>query len=212
MARGEESTTQAIGRAAYAAGVLGLVVPSKPDPKGSNLVIFPERLTSTCRLEVIDADKLKALGKPAHFKLPGGKRAHRVLAGGAVSIAGRVAAGHRGKTGSFPGASAGVSVKAVRERLGLSQEELGRVTGYSIRSIAGWEAGQALSAAARQKLTETDRLGAAVAELMPAGALGDWLRTPNPAFEGQSPIQIMERGESDRLWQMIFQIDANVAN
>lgn len=106
----------------------------------------------------------------------------------------------------------GISVRVIRQTFGLSQEELARVTGYSTRSIAGWEAGQALSDSARQKLTETERLRSALAELMPAHDLGDWLRSPNPAFEGQPPIQVIERGEADRLWRMIFQIDANVAS
>jgi transcriptional regulator with XRE-family HTH domain len=94
----------------------------------------------------------------------------------------------------------------------VSQEELARITGYSIRAIAGWEAGKKLSDAARQKVVETERLRAALAEIMPAGQLAEWLRTPNPAFEGQSPIQIIERGESDRIWRMILQIDSGVAN
>lgn len=38
--RGVESVTQALGRAAVAAGFDGLRVPSKPDPRGINLVIF----------------------------------------------------------------------------------------------------------------------------------------------------------------------------
>jgi Protein of unknown function (DUF2384) len=38
------------------------------------------------------------------------------------------------------------------------------------------------------------------------------MRTSNPAFEGQTPIQVIERGEADRIWRMIFQIDAGVAN
>jgi transcriptional regulator with XRE-family HTH domain len=108
--------------------------------------------------------------------------------------------------------SVGVSVAEIRQLLGLSQEEFARVTGYSTRSVAGWESGHAVSDSARQKLNETARLRAALTEIVPPGSLGDWLRTPNPAFEGQTPIQVIERGESDRLWQMIFQIDANVAN
>jgi DNA-binding transcriptional regulator YiaG len=108
--------------------------------------------------------------------------------------------------------SDGISVGVIRQNFGVSQEELARVTGYSTRSIAGWEAGQTLSDSARQKLTETERLRAALSQLMPKQDLGEWLRTPNEAFEGQSPIQVIERGESDRLWRMIFQIDANVAS
>jgi transcriptional regulator with XRE-family HTH domain len=105
-----------------------------------------------------------------------------------------------------------VSVATVRRKLGVSQEELARVTGYSTRSIAAWESGHAVSDPARQKLTETERLRAALAQIVPEDQMGPWLRTPNPAFEGQTPIQVIERGESDRLWQMIFQIDANVAS
>ena len=103
-------------------------------------------------------------------------------------------------------------VATVRKTLGLSQVEFSRVTGYSLRSVAGWEGGKALSDSARQKLVETDRLRAALGELLLPQELGEWMRTPNSAFEGQTPIQVVESGEADRLWQMIFQIDANVAN
>jgi hypothetical protein len=71
---------------------------------------------------------------------------------------------------------------------------------------------QPVSPSARLKLTEADRLAVALGQIMPPGSVGDWLRTPNPAFEGQTPMQVMERGESDRLWRMIHQIDAAVAS
>ena len=105
-----------------------------------------------------------------------------------------------------------IEVVEVRTQLGLSQLELARVTGYALRSIAGWEVGKPLSDSAHRKLAETDRLRAALSEILPPNELGKWLRTPNPAFEGQTPIQVMERGEADRLWRMIFQIDAGVAS
>jgi DNA-binding transcriptional regulator YiaG len=114
----------------------------------------------------------------------------------------------------FPKVPKGKVVKVieVRNLLGVSQDELSRITGYSIRAIAGWEAGKKLSEAARQKVVETERLRAALAEIVPAAELGEWMRTPNPAFEGQSPIQVIERGEADRIWRMIIQIDSGVAN
>ena len=34
------------------------------------------------------------------------------------------------------------------------------------------------------------------------------MRTPNPVFERQTPIQVIERGEAERIWRMIFLIDA----
>ncbi len=63
----------------------------------------------------------------------------------------------------------------------------------------------------RPKLIDTARLRAALSGLLAPAALRDWMRSPNPAFEGQTPIQVIERGESDRIWQMIFQIDEGVA-
>jgi DNA-binding transcriptional regulator YiaG len=105
-----------------------------------------------------------------------------------------------------------IQVRGVRNRLGVSQEELARITGYSVRAIAGWEAGKKLSGPALQKVAETERLRAALAEIVPPAELGAWMRTPNSAFEGQSPIQVIERGEADRIWRMIIQIDAGVAN
>jgi DNA-binding transcriptional regulator YiaG len=105
-----------------------------------------------------------------------------------------------------------VKVGDVRRLLGVSQDELARITGYSIRAIAGWEAGKQLSEAARQKVVETERLRSALAEIVPSDELGEWMRTPNPAFESQSPIQVIERGEADRIWRMIIQIDSGAAN
>lgn len=117
------------------------------------------------------------------------------------------------KSAASGGPSSGtILVRNMRQKFGVSQEELARVTGYSTRSVAGWESGQVISDSARQKLIETDRLRSALTQIIPESEVGEWLRTPNAAFEGQTPIQVIERGESDRLWQMIHQIDANVAN
>jgi hypothetical protein len=61
-------------------------------------------------------------------------------------------------------------------------------------------------------MIEAHRLHEALAQIMPPDQVGMWMRTPNPAFEGQTPIQVMERGETDRLWRMIIQIDSSVAS
>lgn len=63
MSRGAEATPQAIGRAAFEAGFHGLIVPSKPDPKGRNLLVFPDVLSVAERIDVLDADALDTLGK-----------------------------------------------------------------------------------------------------------------------------------------------------
>jgi transcriptional regulator with XRE-family HTH domain len=99
-----------------------------------------------------------------------------------------------------------------RKHIGLSQNEIARVTGISLRSVAGIEAGQVVGSSALRKMRESNRLLSTLAQIIPEAELGAWMREPNPAFEGQTPIQVIERGESDRLWQMIFQIEDNVAS
>jgi Protein of unknown function (DUF2384) len=61
-------------------------------------------------------------------------------------------------------------------------------------------------------MTEAHRLCEALSQIMPPESVGEWLRTSNLAFAGQTPIRVIESGESDRLWRMIIQIDANVAS
>jgi len=39
-----------------------------------------------------------------------------------------------------------------------------------------------------------------------------WLETPNPAFNGLKPVEVIERGEIDRLWDMIYYLESGVAS
>jgi hypothetical protein len=36
--------------------------------------------------------------------------------------------------------------------------------------------------------------------------IGQWLQPPNEQFDGSTPLQVMKRGETDRLWRMIWQL------
>lgn len=58
QANGEESWTQAIGRACHEAGFEGLVVPSAQYRQGKNIVIFPEKLTKHSKIKILAADQL----------------------------------------------------------------------------------------------------------------------------------------------------------
>jgi hypothetical protein len=70
---------------------------------------------------------------------------------------------------------------------------------------------QAVAPSARQKLNEMARLREGLARVMAPEHIGQWLNDPNSAFGGRAPLQVIERGEIDRLWRMIFQLDAGVA-
>jgi hypothetical protein len=62
-----------------------------------------------------------------------------------------------------------------------------------------------------QKLKEVTRLFDALSDIIKASAIGPWLQRPNKQFDGSTPLQVMERGESDRLWRMIWQLREGTA-
>ncbi len=55
-----------------------------------------------------------------------------------------------------------------------------------------------------QAMTEVQRITDALRELVAEDAVGPWLETPNKAFDGANPLELIERGETDRTWQVIF--------
>ena len=64
--------------------------------------------------------------------------------------------------------------------------------------MAAWLAGDPPNRANHRNVSEISRLFHALAEVVPASQSGPWLDIPNPAFEGSTPLQVIERGESDR--------------
>ncbi len=63
MAKNAESASQAVGWAAFAAGFQAVKIPSRPEPMGTNLLVFPELLVKGNLLEVLNADELDKLGR-----------------------------------------------------------------------------------------------------------------------------------------------------
>ncbi len=54
--------------------------------------------------------------------------------------------------------------------------------------------------------TELKHLQLTLAELVHADAVGEWMDQPNIEFDGLKPIELIERGESDRLWALIYDL------
>jgi len=98
-------------------------------------------------------------------------------------------------------------VKRFCKRYHLIRPDLTRLTGYSLRSVDKWAGGEIPGGPARKQLTELTRLFDALCEIMDPQSIGQWLKTPNQAFEGSTPIQVIERGETDRIWRMIHLIE-----
>jgi hypothetical protein len=88
----------------------------------------------------------------------------------------------------------------------LSNEALSRVTGASPRTVAYWNAGTPPQRSSAQKIREVTRLFDALADIIDKKVIGQWLQRPNQHFDGSTPLQVMERGETERLWRMIWQL------
>jgi transcriptional regulator with XRE-family HTH domain len=107
---------------------------------------------------------------------------------------------------------AGSLVADVRRKLGLTRKVFSRLTGFSERAIANWERGGKPDEPGLRRIRETERFQARLAEFVQLQAIPEWLDTPNDAFDGLKPLEVIERGEIDRLWNMIFYLESGVAS
>lgn len=101
-------------------------------------------------------------------------------------------------------------VKRIRSRFDYTQEEFARLLACTPRSIAAWEAGKPISKSNLKSLKELDRLSGALARVADAEDLKTWMDTKNPRFEGLKPLEVIARGEVDRLWGMVFHLESGV--
>lgn len=101
-------------------------------------------------------------------------------------------------------------VSSLRKWMGLSQPLFARLLSTSVRTVATLERGQSPTDVAVRRLTELQRLINALSEVIKKESLGTWLVTPNTVFDGFKPLEVIERGESDRIWSMIFFLRSGV--
>lgn len=94
----------------------------------------------------------------------------------------------------------------LRDRLQMPRVVFGRVVNVSERTIAKVEAEAEEVEKLRRPYNEVYRLCAALSEVVDPDSLGGWFVAPNDAFDGLKPIEVIERGEIDRLWEMVFRL------
>lgn len=102
-------------------------------------------------------------------------------------------------------------LRKLRTRLGLGQKEMGDLMGISIRKLSGIETG-AMTATEDdvRRYNELNRLCAELATLIQPEGIGAWLRTPSEYFDGSSAAQVIERGEIDRVWRLVWRVQDGV--
>ena len=101
---------------------------------------------------------------------------------------------------------------SARVQFGLTRKVFARLSGLSERTLATWEGGGAVGEPARRSLTAAARLLHELAAVIRKPALAGWLDTPNDGFGGLKPLEVIERGETDRLWRMIYFLGSGTAS
>lgn len=116
------------------------------------------------------------------------------------------------RVGQRPGLAPSARLVAdVRSGLGVTRELFARLTGFSVRAISGWEAGQPISEPGRRRVKEMERLRAALAEGLRAEFIPQWLEAPCEGLGGLKPVEVLERGEADRFWRVVLLIGSGMA-
>ncbi|WP_221031660.1 hypothetical protein [Actomonas aquatica] len=149
----------------------------------------------------------KATTKRAMTKTPVKKAVKKAIA---KKAAAKVRGAPMALSGDYALGPSRVDTFAVKEfcqRFQMVRPDLTRLTGFSLRSVDKWAAGEEPGNPAKKQLKELVRLFDALAELMESKDVGPWLKAPNPAFAQSTPLQIIERGEIDRIWRMIYQLE-----
>jgi DNA-binding transcriptional regulator YiaG len=100
------------------------------------------------------------------------------------------------------------AIDQIAEKFGLRQETLSRMTGFSLRAVAGWSNGKTPSTPVKRALVEMDRLLDSLSRLMKPKDVGRWLKEPNPALDGSTPVQVIERGQTDRIWRLLYFLES----
>jgi hypothetical protein len=90
----------------------------------------------------------------------------------------------------------------------MTREDFSRLVNVSVRAIAAVERDQTDVAKLRRPYAEVARLYQALCEVVQPEAIGPWFETPSDAFGGLKPMEVIERGEIDRLWDMVYRLQS----
>jgi len=94
----------------------------------------------------------------------------------------------------------------LRHKLRMARRTFGRLVDVSVRAIADVESKQKKVGKLQRNYVEVKRLCDSLSEVVDPARLGDWFDAPNDAFGGLKPVEVIERGEIDRLWEMFYRL------
>jgi hypothetical protein len=89
---------------------------------------------------------------------------------------------------------------------GMNYDMLAKALSVSRRSISGWLSGREPERINRVRINEFGRLVAELRSIIKPEKLKAWWNQPDENFGGSTPLQVLERGEIDRLWRTIWEV------
>jgi len=116
---------------------------------------------------------------------------HTEIVFGAEAAVSALRMPHHGIQVPIPG---GNRLHAMREHLGLTQTEMGRALGVSLRTIQNWE--KEANAVRGHHLRDLQELMSILLDVLPESEIPVWLRSENASFGGKRPIESILDGKT----------------
>jgi DNA-binding XRE family transcriptional regulator len=102
-------------------------------------------------------------------------------------------------------------VAQVRRNWGVDRATFARMAGITERTIGEWERNKPKEGSNLRAIIELDRLYDALCRVVKPEYIRPWLEITNPAFDPLTPIEVLQRGHIDRVYQMIFEMEIGSA-
>ena len=99
-------------------------------------------------------------------------------------------------------AKPGLHPREIRASLGISRERMARLFDVSAKTIERWEAREDLppSNAARRLLVQLQEIAELAHIVYTPKGVERFMTTPFPAFDGRTALQVIEAGDTERVF------------
>lgn len=98
----------------------------------------------------------------------------------------------------------------LRARLQMARPTFGKIVNVAERTIADVESGGDSINKLKRPYNEVYKLCEALSDVVDPACLGAWFQTPNESFDGLTPIELIEQGDIDQLWNMVFELQTGM--
>ena len=91
-----------------------------------------------------------------------------------------------------------------RRSIGINRPTFAALSGCSVRSVATQEAKERLSLPKERRLNEAYRLLLGLCDIMEPANIAKWLNEPNEWLAGNTPLDAIAQGKTDKVWELIL--------